>query len=145
MHLDVILLPQRVLKCLRIPDGVEHHVNVLLSSALIALLFLTGWAMRLAEMVPHWCIFQKVLGVPCPGCGMTRALHCMAAGELAASVRMHPCGALLVAALVTQTIVRFALIRGWISGGAAHQWIKHIGNSFVAALMGWWVWRLTIS
>ncbi|MEZ5330513.1 MAG: DUF2752 domain-containing protein [Thermoanaerobaculia bacterium] len=55
-----------------------------------------------------WCIYRRTTGMPCPGCGMTRAVVDLAHGDLAAAVRAHPVAPLLaVEALV-----------GWILWGA---------------------------
>lgn len=31
---------------------------------------------------PTFCLFRRILGRPCPGCGMTRALSCVLHGDL---------------------------------------------------------------
>lgn len=36
------------------------------------------------------CVFRFVTGVPCPGCGMTRAWLAALRGDLAAAVAYHP-------------------------------------------------------
>lgn len=36
------------------------------------------------------CLFHRVTGLPCPGCGMTRAVVLLGHGDLAGSLRMHP-------------------------------------------------------
>ncbi len=36
------------------------------------------------------CVFRFVTGVPCPGCGMTRAWLAALCGDLAAAVAYHP-------------------------------------------------------
>jgi hypothetical protein len=46
------------------------------------------------------CALRRVTGIPCPGCGMTRALASLARGELARAVTLHPLAIPLVAELV---------------------------------------------
>lgn len=36
------------------------------------------------------CLFRRVSGVPCPGCGMTRAFAHLAKGEWSEAARDHP-------------------------------------------------------
>ncbi|MDX1502074.1 MAG: DUF2752 domain-containing protein [Thermoanaerobaculia bacterium] len=45
------------------------------------------------------CLFRRATGVPCPGCGLTRAFVAMAGGELGAAVALHPLAPLLAAQL----------------------------------------------
>lgn len=48
------------------------------------------------------CLFANVTGIPCPGCGMTRATGALLRGEWSAAVRFHPFapGFLLLALMV---------------------------------------------
>jgi hypothetical protein len=43
------------------------------------------------------CLFRRVTGLPCPGCGMTRAFAHLAKGEWRAAVHDHPLAPLLAA------------------------------------------------
>lgn len=36
------------------------------------------------------CFFKSVYGVPCPGCGMSRALLALAGGDIALAFSFHP-------------------------------------------------------
>ena len=44
------------------------------------------------------CVFQKALGYPCPGCGMTRSVGYLLHGRIVDSFALHPLGALTVLA-----------------------------------------------
>jgi hypothetical protein len=53
------------------------------------------------------CLVRLVAGVPCPGCGFTRAVLLLAHGRVGASARMHPLAApcaLLIAATLTLAV-----------------------------------------
>jgi hypothetical protein len=42
-------------------------------------------------LVPfNTCLLKRALGVPCPGCGFTRALLALARGDVRASLGLHP-------------------------------------------------------
>lgn len=36
------------------------------------------------------CIWRKILGIPCPGCGMSRAYTALLAGDIRTAFAMHP-------------------------------------------------------
>ena len=64
------------------------------------------------------CAIATLFHVPCPGCGMTRALRLLASGQLDASLRMHPlavpvllAGVLLAASTVSATATLGSPIR----------------------------------
>jgi hypothetical protein len=47
------------------------------------------------------CPLARWLHVPCPGCGMSRAVHLLAHGEVAASIAMNPLAAPIAAAALS--------------------------------------------
>jgi hypothetical protein len=51
-----------------------------------------AWALAGLPMALGWqrCALAAIAHVPCPGCGMTRAIELLAAGQVGASLRMHP-------------------------------------------------------
>lgn len=50
--------------------------------------------------IPSICPFYQATGLPCPGCGLTRAFVCIAHGNLVESLHWHPLGLLVFAAAV---------------------------------------------
>jgi len=48
--------------------------------------------------LPSLCPFYNLSGLPCPGCGLTRAFVCCAHGQLAAAWEWHPLGPFLFGA-----------------------------------------------
>lgn len=107
--------------------------NGLLALMLAAVLLVFGW---------H-CPFHWITGVPCPGCGMTRALIALGNGFFTASLYWHP--------LLIPTLVVFAacfLLRMIQRQSAALQ-AARIGKCIriLILIWGWamllvWLWRL---
>jgi len=68
------------------------------------------------------CVFARVTGKPCPGCGMTRATVSLARGEVAEAMKLHPLspvaspvlGGLLVLACVGYVVRGHTGIRPWV-------------------------------
>lgn len=69
-------------------------------------------AIALALEVP-FCPTATLFGVPCPGCGLTRATLCLLSGELAQALRFHPL-VVLLAPLYSSLIAAAAL--GYVRG-----------------------------
>ena len=97
--------------------GRKHSVNdilffvgwlLLIPFTILALLYNIGW-IRPAEWLPP-CLFHFVTGLPCPGCGGTRAFAAILRGDLIHAFFYHPvvpfCSVLYVVFMVTQTIER---------------------------------------
>lgn len=81
-------------------------------SAVAAGAFLAAWTPPEAA-ASSICVFRRVLGVDCPGCGMTRALSLLAHGHWGAALLKHPLApfAVLEAALLWAA-AGMALARG---------------------------------
>ena len=54
-----------------------------------ALLPLPGADGKIASL-PSFCAFHTLTGLPCPGCGLTRAVVCLCHGRLSESLAFHP-------------------------------------------------------
>lgn len=63
----------------------------------------------LAGALPVFCPFELLTGIPCPGCGMTRAILCLIAGNPSDALLYNPFSFFLIA-LVTASI----LPRRWL-------------------------------
>jgi hypothetical protein len=66
------------------------------------LLWLAFWAAppAVAAFGISVCPSALILGTSCPGCGLTRALKLLVAGDVAGSYALHPVGWLVAPALV---------------------------------------------
>jgi len=51
------------------------------------------------------CLFKRLTGVPCPGCGTVRSLHLLMQGDVAASLLTNPLGLLLVLLLLSAAVL----------------------------------------
>jgi hypothetical protein len=47
--------------------------------------------------IPAFCPFYVATGLPCPGCGLTRAFVCISHGHIVESFHWHPIGLLVYA------------------------------------------------
>lgn len=53
----------------------QYQLNILLSNILVVLMFLIfkNSLIQFLNNLPHFCLFNKIFGIECPFCGMTRA------------------------------------------------------------------------
>lgn len=89
----------------------------------------------------------ETLGVPCPGCGMTRAVLLLGRGDVLGSLRMHP---LAVPSALTSLLVMVATV--WITAREGTPFAivrRKIGQVAVAAfvavqvaMIGVWIARM---
>lgn len=94
--------------------------------ALSVLLPLPGADRRIAHL-PTVCPFYTITGLPCPGCGLTRALVCLGHGQLIQSLHWHPLGIVFYAGCVAVWAMQgWEWARGtkaaWTLGRASGHW-----------------------
>lgn len=64
--------------------------------------------------LPDICMFHRITGLPCPGCGMTRSFICMAHGRFVEAFHYHALGPIafaIVCAWALFNVVRLAFPR----------------------------------
>ena len=82
---------------------------------------------------PYACPLRTLTGIPCPLCGMTRAVVAAVHGHVVTSLRYNPAGILLVALAV-------ALVVGW-RAERVHipPWVLPVAFALL------WAWNLTLN
>lgn len=86
------------------------------------------------------CPFKRVTGIPCPGCGMTRAVRFLLHGDVASATAMHP----LVWLFVPLGVAFAALeVRGYVRervwGTALRpRWARVVAAGALGALVVVW-------
>lgn len=64
------------------------------------------WMIVASFMTESTCVYRATLGIPCPGCGMTRAFANLLAGHYKESFAMNPLWPLVLAAVVLMLYIR---------------------------------------
>lgn len=96
--------------------------------------------------LPGWeCVFFRATGVPCPGCGLTRACLLLLKGEVPASVRFHafaPVFVFLIAILIICTLLPRAVTEPFINKAETLERQTGITIIIFAGLILYWLARL---
>ena len=111
------------------------------------MLTLSGvFAVIVVERLP-FCPMATVLGIPCPGCGLTRATLALLHGDVRGALALHPL-VFVLAPLFALAIASAAIsyVRGPSPRQKPNLWFASRGATFVgaallAATLGVWVVR----
>ena len=125
----------------------EHHWTMLVVAILV---IAASLALRLPDTetvglkwlhisLPPMCGSRALLGVECPGCGLTRSFVALAAGDFQQSLRFHRVGWLLAAAVAGQIPYRLYALCEIRSRIIRRAWPVWFGYFLIAALIGNWV------
>ena len=82
--MEISFIPKWLIKQFYSEFSLQHELNIMLSNIFIVLLFLifNHTLISIMNSIPHFCLFDKVIGIECPVCGTTRAFCEMATGNL---------------------------------------------------------------
>jgi uncharacterized protein DUF2752 len=134
--MEIAFIPRWVLVRLYMDDGRRFHLNCALSAVVVLA------ALPFLSWVPHFCLAQEFLHIPCPGCGITRSIIDLARFEFRKAWDANPAGFLLLFLFSFQLFARpIALIFPRTSGdiGRIGRWIS---TTTGAALLAVWMARL---
>ena len=112
-----------------------------------ALVGATGLHIALVSLsLPSWeCPFFRVTGVPCPGCGLSRATTLLLKGDLAGSLRFHafaPIFLLAIVALFLSILLPKSMVQSAISRAERIERKTGLTVLILGGLILYWLARL---
>ena len=89
------------------------------------------------------CPFYALTGLPCPGCGLTRAFCCISHGELGHAWHLNPFGFLFYAFCIVLAVWPFLRRRtAWEQRLSRSRWSRVLPIALVAAMWSYGLWRI---
>ncbi len=107
-------------------------------------LVVVALCMAVVAGLPWRCPFLALTGIPCPTCGMTRAIRLALHGDFAGATRMHPLWFVVAPTLVATGGEELAGHRREGRWGRAldRRWIRWALGALTLALIALWIARL---
>jgi hypothetical protein len=110
--------------------------------AAVALIALPQTVLAVARWTDAACLFRGLIGVPCPGCGITTSLLALARGDALTSWAANPAGLAVAALLVGQAVVAAVGMRRAGPAAGDLRWLTRLDRMALAGLAAVWVGRL---
>lgn len=98
--MEINICPRWILAKLRIPEQSQQHAAIFISTLLVLLL------VPVIPHMPHFCLMKKVLGIPCPGCGISHSVMAVFRFNPAMAWHANPAGIGVAAVFLLQIVVR---------------------------------------
>jgi len=117
-------------------------VSILVVLAALALQFRESGSLRFPwtdTSLPPMCASKLILGVECPGCGLTRSFVALAGGDVQASLGFNRVGWILALAVVAQIPYRIYVLNEMRYRVAHRHWPVWLGYLLIAALFVNWL------
>ncbi|HVJ07952.1 MAG TPA: DUF2752 domain-containing protein [Acidisarcina sp.] len=109
------------------------HLGYFLSNLLVLAL------LPLVHLLPHLCLLKAVIGIPCPGCGVTHALLLAMSSRFRESMMANPAGLAIAATIAFQLIARPIAMAHLSASAFVDRASCWLGRIAVAALMTAWI------
>ena len=91
--------------------------------------------------MPSLCLFYRITGLPCPGCGMTRSCVCFAHGRWAESIAFHPLGPPTFLVLGLLVLFQLPFLRRFVT--LPPRWVPLCAYGATGLFLAVWAARLT--
>ncbi len=146
--MNFLFLPHFLIRRLSRNDGEAVHMNALLSVLLTAIALESvgsSGVANIVDLLPHFCLFEEVLGIHCPGCDMTTALVALLQLNVYRSIQIQPCTAALVITVFVQSVIRGCHLLRCVNFSQANRSVEILDQVFLAVLISFWFVRLISS
>lgn len=136
LALEIDFCPRWVLHRLGVPCEAQHHTGLLLSN-MIALI-----APLLLIRLPHICLMQWFLHIPCPGCGVLHAMTSLLRLNFVQAWHFNPAGIPLTCMLCFQIVARPLAIISTRLRLVINQLSRQGSRAVLTSLILVWILRL---
>jgi len=104
----IAIIPRWILRYLSADSLNQYNINVLISNILLILTFLIfkNSMIEFLNILPHFCLFDKLFGVECPLCGTTRAFSSIANADLIQAYNLNIASFIVAAFFLMQIPLR---------------------------------------
>jgi len=134
--MEVDICPRWFLATLRIPERSRDQVAFFLST-FVVIVFLP-----LITYIPHFCLMQKLLGIPCPGCGVSRSLSAIVRLRPAMAWAANPAGFGIAGLFLYQFVARPIALIFPQTDHFVSDTSRRLGNAVLMCLLYVWIQRL---
>jgi len=100
---------------------------------------------RLRGSLYSFCLFEHFIGIPCPGCGVTRAIIAIRGGSLGTAWALNPVAFPVVSFFVFSLVLAAGEVAGRISRSAAARGRLIADRALCASALALWTIRVLSS
>jgi len=141
------LIPAIILKPLNISDGTKWRINTFFSAILTIIIlyyivFIQNSISLFGFKIGGFCIFKRIINLPCPVCGLTHSINSALHLNIMESLYYHPLGLPILISLlipIFYRILTFSRLIPYLSLEREILFAKKIDSHFFSILVCFWV------
>jgi len=106
--MEISFIPRWLIRIFSNDHLQQNDLNILISNILIISIFIIfkNSLMNFLNLLPHFCLFDKLIGVECPVCGSTRAFCEISKGNFTNAYNYNFAGFFVATFLILQIPLR---------------------------------------
>lgn len=141
--MQIALFPEWLFTWAFVPQEQASRLNLLFSG--IVVIVVAALALDRLESLPHFCLFQRVLGIPCPGCGILHSLNASFHGDLRRAWTANPAGLVLAVTLLFQVCSSGLMLAGLSAKRSFEMAEGVLVRAFICIALAVWIYRVSIT
>jgi len=145
--MEISIIPRWILKYLSTDFLRQNDISILLSNLILIgtfILFKNSVVDFLNE-IPHFCLIDRLLGVECPVCGITRGFCELSNGNLSKAFTLNSSTFPVALFFILQIPLRiFSLLNRHLRL-KINFWSKYLSNTILVLIMVVWITKLLIN
>ena len=112
IRMEIAIIPKWLIRYVSLNEKIQYEANILISNLLIISMFIafSDSLLVIANALPHFCLFDKITGVQCPVCGITRAFCELSKGNIMQACKLNVASLFVVSFFAFQVPLRICSI-----------------------------------
>ena len=120
-------------------QGLKDKRRIILNLIILIAVFLFPFYYQILYAIPHFCLFQQLLSINCPGCGMLRSFHALASLDITSAIKYNPLSIVIILFIMGEIVIRVASLNKLIEPAKTFLYSYNSNKIFTCLLLMNWL------
>lgn len=139
--MEISIIPGFLIKKISNNNIQQINWNILISTVLV-LIVLFFINISFINAIPHFCLFNKLSGLPCPVCGITRSFLSICNFKFLESLNYNPNGLIIIVFFIIQIPMRIIVLFHENSFHLIEKISRIMSRLIIASLLIYWIFHI---
>jgi hypothetical protein len=144
--MEVSIIPRWLIRYLSNDCLRQNDINILVSNILIISIFVLfkNSLIEILNYIPHFCLFDKLIGIECPVCGTTRAFCEIATGNIRHAFNLNFSSFFIASFFIFQIPLRLFSLLNDKNVDKINLVSKYYGYAILLVILMNWIIKISI-
>ncbi len=142
--MEIAILPNWIIKYLSKNYSQQNDLNILFSNIIIIsfIIIFKDSVIYSMNLIPHFCLIDKLFGVECPFCGTTRAFCELSKGDINKSIHLNFTSIFIALFFIIQIPLRLITLINRKNRIVLYKISKHLSFLILTIVLCRWIFIL---